>query len=419
MTVAPFCFPGVYAAAIFASLSIVAALVARKWIFKAASEMAAIELALAAVTYLQIIFKAQEWRAESALLILLVVAVILTGKSLSKVWGKTEVFTHAAVGLCLPLFAKLGSLWLGLPPFHQGPGFSVALVLVVFAYYTLGLYLRTRWRSTLIAFWILFALSMVGYVVASEWLILPTDVGLLIPLMILPVLAIRPTPGGLRTSTDGWVTVIVGVLFTRLYYVLAVALWHWPAAQATVAGAAIYALGSFIALRIWKRESLAIGGWALLIFGAAAYCYSAPLRLGADLWIMSALCVALLIGGRNTAPLISKGRQDYAVALSVLGWIAFTRWLWVALAFTVPSIGFSPSITIAWIVYALALFILGLTYRLIEFRYVSFVVLAATVGKVILIDLATTDSLVRVGVLLALGLVMLGGGYWYLRPKRA
>lgn len=419
MTVAPFCFPQAYAAIILASLSIAAALVARKWIPKAASEMAAVEFALAAVTYLQIIFKPQEWRAESALLILLVAAVILTGKSLAKVWGKAEVFTHTAVGICLVLFAKLGSLWLAQPPFRQGPEFSVALVLVVFAYYTLGLYLRTRWRSTLVAFWTLFAISILSYLIAAEWLVVPTDLGLLIPLMILAVLAIRPTPGDLRTSTDGWVAVIVGALFTRLCYVLAVALWHWPIGQATVYGAIIYALASFIALRFWRRESLAVGGWSLLAFAVAAYDYSAPFHLPPDLWMISALCLALLIGGRTTAPMITKGRQDYAVALAVVGWIAFTRWLWVALALTAPSIGFSPSITIAWIAYAFALFILGFTYRLIEFRYVSFVVIAATVGKVMLIDLATTDSLVRVGVLLALGLVMLGGGYWYLRPKRA
>ena len=55
--------------------------------------------------------------------------------------------------------------------------------------------------------------------------------------------------------------------------------------------------------------------------------------------------------------------------------------------------------------YALCLIILGFRYRAIEFRYVSFVVMGATVAKIMLIDLATTDPAVRVGVLDVLSVV--------------
>lgn len=78
---------------------------------------------------------------------------------------------------------------------------------------------------------------------------------------------------------------------------------------------------------------------------------------------------------------------------------------------------------VAWttllIVLSLAFMALGFLRDLSPLRYASFFGLAATVAKVLLIDLAETSSVVRVVILMILGLVLIGGGYVYIWQRRS
>lgn len=79
----------------------------------------------------------------------------------------------------------------------------------------------------------------------------------------------------------------------------------------------------------------------------------------------------------------------------------------------------SEAITTLMIASSLALMILGFARRLSLLRYASFAGFAATVAKVLVIDLATTDPIVRVTILMVLGLVLVGGGYVYIWQRRS
>jgi uncharacterized membrane protein len=72
---------------------------------------------------------------------------------------------------------------------------------------------------------------------------------------------------------------------------------------------------------------------------------------------------------------------------------------------------------VAWIVYALSLMSIGFWLRLRELRYWSFAVMFASVLKILAIDMASTHIMFRVAVLVGLGLLMLAGGYWYIKGK--
>jgi uncharacterized membrane protein len=86
-----------------------------------------------------------------------------------------------------------------------------------------------------------------------------------------------------------------------------------------------------------------------------------------------------------------------------------------------PAVGMNQvsSITAGWVFYALVLIVVGFRLDRRYLRYASLGVFGVTIGKVFLIDLAALDSMIRVGILLLLGLVMIGAGYWYILWRRS
>ena len=77
------------------------------------------------------------------------------------------------------------------------------------------------------------------------------------------------------------------------------------------------------------------------------------------------------------------------------------------------------AVSIVWLGYALALLAAAFRFRLPQVRTAALVVLAATVLKVFLVDLANLSGLMRVGSFLALGLVLVGVGEIYRRHFRS
>ncbi|MEA2552695.1 MAG: hypothetical protein QOJ65_871 [Fimbriimonadaceae bacterium] len=419
MTIAPFCFPLPQPTGIFAVLSILAALVSWVKFPKWASGAAALEFVLAAVTFYNTSFNPADWRTESVLLVLLIASAILAGRALTRAWQRAEMFTLTAVGLCVLLFSRLSLVFLGLPQVHARPELSITLVLIAFTYYCVQLYFRTKWVNAGLAFSLLFLMSLVGYSMIAVGLMPGIDLALLLPLIGVPLLATRTAQEDQKLAINSVVTIIVGGLFTRLCLVLGRWFLHPPyPVQLTIYAALVFAIGCFIALRYTRNKALAVGGWVLFSFAACVYLFGATLPLWVDISLISGLFGTFVLGARNTASIVVADRKDYNLGIALLGWAAFTRWAWVAMAYMAPSVGSSPSITIAWIAYAVGLIVLGFRYKAIEFRYVSFAVMGGTVVKIMLYDLATTEWGVRVGITIALGLVMLAGGYWYLAREQ-
>lgn len=80
-----------------------------------------------------------------------------------------------------------------------------------------------------------------------------------------------------------------------------------------------------------------------------------------------------------------------------------------------PTPDSSPALTATWTALAVVFLIAGFTARITEIRHAGLGLLILTAGKLVLVDLASTDEIVRVAVTLALGLAMIGGGYLYIR----
>lgn len=129
------------------------------------------------------------------------------------------------------------------------------------------------------------------------------------------------------------------------------------------------------------------------------------------LLVLLAATIALAIG-------IGKRENDPRLALAWLaGWVLVSRLstLWIALPsdFKMASFG----VTLAWIVFGSILLVIGFLANLKQYRYAALAVLMVSVGKVLLIDMATSTPEIRVAVLLGVGLALLAGGYAYIRRQ--
>ena len=104
----------------------------------------------------------------------------------------------------------------------------------------------------------------------------------------------------------------------------------------------------------------------------------------------------------------------------------FVIGLWALATFFIRQILIMPSVgvkevaalTISWVMVAVAVIAMGFILDRRYLRYWSLAIFMITVGKVFLIDLAETDAVVRVVMLMLLGLGMVGGGYWYIVWRR-
>ncbi|HRJ26552.1 MAG TPA: DUF2339 domain-containing protein [Fimbriimonadaceae bacterium] len=113
----------------------------------------------------------------------------------------------------------------------------------------------------------------------------------------------------------------------------------------------------------------------------------------------------------------TPGRRLVVVVSLILQWVLISR----AAAGAVHGPGEAISdwtTTGAWIGFATILMIWGAWRDLPLLRYCSMAVFASTLFKVFFVDLAERiDPLARVAILIVLGLVMLAGGYWYIRNQ--
>ncbi len=417
ITLAPYCFPASQTVEIFASISILAAILSWKLIPKVAAAAATLEFALAAITYMAGDLNALPWKVETTMLLLLITSVVATSRALVHAYGNSELFSLGAIAFAIPMFGRLSTVILGLSPFHQRMEFAIVLTFLAFAYFTLGVYLRTRWKSALAGFWLLYVVALLTYIAAAAWLDTPLDTSVIVALMLAPILSTTITPDNIREASRSWAAAFVGLLWTRLVVVLAGVLWHLPIEQGTVIGAVIFAMVCFIVTWLNRKRELLYAGWLLLIVAMFAYANMPTHPITTNFYYMTPLMACIVLGGRASAP-ISPSRESFAVLISLVGWAAFTRWAWLGLALAIPSLNSSPAVTIAWTAYFFGLIALGFAYRIVQFRYVAFFVLAATVGKILIIDLATTDAMIRVAVTIVAGLVMLAAsGYWYVRAK--
>ena len=160
---------------------------------------------------------------------------------------------------------------------------------------------------------------------------------------------------------------------------------------------------------------------ALLFWSIAAMGY--VLQMDQMSWGQDVLSVAALLASVLAlafAAVRQVGKVDGIVYGAALAFWALVSRLGL-LFLTSSSFGMktNASITFSWIVAVVALLGAGFAWRAKELRWMGLAVIASTVGKVLLIDLAALDPGIRVAILLVLGTAMIAGGYVYIRSQKA
>jgi uncharacterized membrane protein len=168
--------------------------------------------------------------------------------------------------------------------------------------------------------------------------------------------------------------------------VFALALWR--SSREALLAAAVYAMASLA--RLWIRDNLAM-----------------------DLYWPNLLSLLALLGLQQTlrraaARLPLDENTHGAVVILACGslWRFISCWDWHT------GIG-GVSMTMTWAGFAVAVFVIGIFLRERFFRWFGLGVLAASVGRVVLVDVWNQPTLYRVLTFLALGLALLMVGFIY------
>lgn len=428
-TLAPICFTNVECVAIYTGLSLAAAAicVAVKQSGNRASGFAAVEFVLSMAAYLTV----QSWNplpvvAEAWLLVGLMAAGVSSAYVSVKAGGPTEPFTMGAMAILLPLFGRLGIVTLTGSTVAASAEFAAAQALTFFAIAAILVTARTRWISAMIAMWSAFAIATAAYAYAVAFGNVPAiqDAVLVAVLAATVVLGLPAATGtapvDFRKAIAGSAGILVGLMLMRLAFVVApmpkVGFDPWLTICLVAAGYSVAASGVAI---VRKSDPACAVTWAMFAASGIAYLSypGSQMPLAHEMAIVTGLLASFIAATAGSRRLALRDPEIWH-AVALIGWVLFSSWLFTALTWGGIDLHGASSLTIAWIVYALALISTGFALKVRELRYWSFAVMFATVSKILLVDLANTSTPFRVGVLLGLGLLMLGGGYWYIRGRR-
>lgn len=231
-------------------------------------------------------------------------------------------------------------------------------------------------------------------------------------------LVLRGDGPSLETLIVDLTAIAVGLACARLTFVVCTASHTVPANIAAMFGLSLVSLAlSGLSWLTPRKVDLGILALAFALAGGPFYAVALTESIAPWWEILGNL-------GLLAAWLISIGclvrAKASAVTTSVLGtggaWVLCSRLGIVVLG----MVGMAPTaaITATWLGLAAVLIALGFVLDVVELRYASFLVMGATALKVVLLDLAQVDPAIRVLLLMGLGAVMLGGGYWTIRRER-
>lgn len=100
----------------------------------------------------------------------------------------------------------------------------------------------------------------------------------------------------------------------------------------------------------------------------------------------------------------------------LIAWAAISRLAYLFAPSADTLLG-SIFVTSAWVIYGGALLLTGFISGIRSLRYAGISALLSAVAKAVLIDMATTTPELRVATLMGVGLVLLAGGYAYVRRR--
>jgi uncharacterized membrane protein len=414
------------AAWIFLGLAVAFALLSRRRAAKAFSILGTGEFFLALTTYLfQLSENGLPWQTESLFLAVSGAVLALLAWTLVKAHGNTEPLVLSASVLAVPFATRIVQLLLGSPELHATDILGVSYGLLVATAGALVLARLSKWESAVILAWSVLLLGLAAFVgsVLSPHLSLSVELSLLFGFGASVAAAGVVAADTAKDKLSIWsvVAAIGGLLFVRLGDVLLtlpqVDLRH-PTAIMLSAALVVFTCAAVA----YRKKLTGIAVVAGLFTLASGLFYGAifegtRLPFGQD--VLAVLLVLASIVSTCIAIVRSEGEKDVIYYFSAFfAWMFASRLGYLLLSDANVGIKGDASISIAWTIYALVLMTVGFRLHLRQLRYMSFAVLGATVVKVLLVDLSNLDPILRVLILLLLGMVMLGGGYWYIRARK-
>jgi uncharacterized membrane protein len=186
-----------------------------------------------------------------------------------------------------------------------------------------------------------------------------------------------------------------------------------------------------------RREWMRLGG-ALLLAGSLVRLFTLGFfetpagfgvvfnpRVGATLVIVAVLYALALIHQRGGRHLDDRAAPEIAlsvVAANVLTILLISTeisFYWSVRETTdaAADLARMASLSVAWGVYGVALIVVGIVRRYAPIRYLAIALLALTIGKLFLVDLATLGGIYRIIGFIGLGVFLLLGAWLYQRYR--
>lgn len=366
---------------------------------------------------------------ETSLLAVFAAAVIhacLASSSHASESGKQALIglTGFIVG-CLA--ARAGFIGVRHPSIGMTPFASTSLALAVVSLAASIVLAKTRWGAAILLCWAFFAASLFMLVMAAQ--VSQTKLGeeyLVLAMLLVGALFSGHTtwadvPGNLGQTYLGMVGVLVGGLLTRLGYLALSRSWmavESDSAFALSASAVSILMSAVLGFTRWR--SMAYVAWGFCCASAWIYASNFAERgtpIANEQAVLGSLIAATTLAGWFSARIASSREGPGSVAI-FLNWWYLSRLGIVVLCGEPVGMETDWAMTVTWIAFGAALLVLGFAIDQRYVRFWSFGVFGLTLAKVFLIDLAKDiDPLARVAILMAFGLAMLAGGYWYIRMR--
>ncbi len=421
-TVVPFGWDGVVPVAILASLSIVFAAISLVRHSRLSAALGAVELALGVIAYVVAADQVLNPITECAGILALILASLSAAFAIHRCVKAPELILSMGALLIFALFTRFLGVSFGSAT--QIPG-EIGITVGWMAYSLLLGMLSIKFRSlasTLLC-WLVVVLALIRYstIISHAEIGAFGDIFLAAALIGTTVFATysaeRKIPKNELQLLIGCVGSVVGLLFVRIIDITFNRIIGTDSGMAMNLGPTFYCVLCVAVGFKTRWSSAATLAWISL--GAALLSYEIFQLSGPTLrtsfllaFILLTMCVSAVTAR------ITSGARPVIIVATMLIWLLETSLFELLLGQAGLGLKSSAAITVGWIIYAALLLVLGFLYRASILRYFSMAVFAATLVKVLAYDLSYLDPGVRVGILMALGLAMIAGGYGYVRNHR-
>ncbi len=345
----------------------------------------------------------------------LAVAAFLACGALSKVRGKTA--GSITLGLITPLIGYLA--YLTFMPWDVSGVFAIPIGLAFMVIVFSGFVRQTEDPTAVVLAWIVATAGTLifwtGVLTGREAMLMPSLLLMLVALSSFLAVTYKQGPENMRSASDLLFGFLGGSLIARVLFEIISA---QSTLRASVAGTIALTIW-LVALMLWagKRPSSAMIPLVVVYALVTALAHLSALEKQAT-WLDAALFTVdlVLIAVFSWVMRANGVKPHHAYCISsAIGWLPFFFLGVSILGDLTGAMSHNGATTVTWTIYAAVILAIGFALKESGPRFLALGLFGMTLTKVLLVDLAALDPVIRIAALLLLGLVMIGGGYAYVR----